>query len=65
MCVCVCPRSPAADVIRLDWSMLNVSSTASYAVRDIWAAADRGVFTGSYQATVPAHQVVYLTLTPS
>ena len=64
-------RSPAPDAITLAWSDLDawgtgVANTAPFAVRDVWAAADRGTFRGSYTAaTVPAHGVVMLVLTPS
>ena len=43
-----------------------VPDTASFSVRDVWAAADRGNFSGSYTAAiVPAHGVVLLILTPA
>lgn len=61
VCLCFCSqvnstrvvcRSPGADVIVLDWSMLGVSASSSFAVRDIWAAKDVGTFAGSYKVCV-------------
>jgi alpha-galactosidase len=40
----------------------DVSLGGSVLVRDLWARADRGRFTGSYTATVPAHGVAMLRL---
>ena len=58
-------RSPKKDTITLQWSALNATHTASFAVRDIWAAKQMGSFAGSYAAQVPSRATVYLTLTPS
>jgi alpha-galactosidase len=58
-------RSPAADTITVSWDMLGQNSAASFAVRDIWAAADVGTFTGQYSASVAAHSTAFLVLTPS
>jgi alpha-galactosidase len=38
--------------------------TDSATVRDLWAHADRGAFRRQYEATVPAHAVVMLRVTP-
>jgi len=57
-------RSPADDFIVLQWSDLGVPDTTVFDVRDIWAAADRGSFTGSFASPVPAHGAVMLVLTP-
>ena len=38
---------------------------AAFAVRDVWAAVDRGTFTGSYTASVAARSVALLVLTPA
>lgn len=57
-------RSPADDTITLNWADMGVAPTAAFAVRDIWAAADRGVRMGAYSAMVPAHGVAFLVLTP-
>lgn len=59
-------RSPAPDAITLEWAALGVPMRARFAVRDVWAGADRGVFAGAYTAAaVEAHGVVLLVLTPS
>jgi len=58
-------RSPKSDKITLDWSALNVTDTASLAIRDIWAAKDMGSFSKSYTAEVPSQATVYLTLAPA
>jgi hypothetical protein len=70
--VCACVRfvvahgrSPAADTIVVDWAMFNVSASASFDVRDIWAAKDMGTFAASYKAVVPSHATAYLVLTPA
>lgn len=59
-------RSPAVDSITLDWGVLDgVAPTAQFDVRDVWAGADRGSFTGSYTAPeVDSHGVALLVLTP-
>jgi len=59
-------RAGAPADIAATWPMFNVSAGASFAVRDVWAAADRGTFTGGYTArAVPQQSVVYLLLTPA
>lgn len=55
-------RSPGTDSITVQWADIN--ATGTYSVRDIWAAADRGSFEGSYTSIVPAHATAYLVLTP-
>jgi hypothetical protein len=57
-------RSPGDDFIVLQWGDLGVPDSTAFAVRDIWAAEDRGTFTGSYASAVPAHGTVMLVLTP-
>ena len=54
-------RTGSAATITARWSDLGLTGAAS--VRDVWAAADRGSFTGSYAASVPAGQAVLLTVT--
>ena len=44
--------------------MFNATSAAQFAVRDVWAAKDMGVFTGSYTAAVPSQATALLVLTP-
>src|SRR5260370_24860030 len=38
--------------------------TDSVRVRDLWARAERGTHTRAYRATVPAHGVVLVRITP-
>jgi hypothetical protein len=43
---------------------LSNGAQATFAVRDLWAAQNMGSFTGAYTASVPAHGVALLVLTP-
>ena len=59
-------RSPAPDTVGARWAEVGATPGQSYAVRDVWAGKDMGVFTDSY---VPAeaigpHAVVLIILTP-
>ena len=59
-------RSPGPDAITLEWGALGVTPGTRFDVRDVWAAADRGVFAGEYTAAaVDAHGVALLVLTPA
>eukprot|EP01116_Phalansterium_solitarium_P024035 TRINITY_DN867_c0_g1_i1.p1 TRINITY_DN867_c0_g1~~TRINITY_DN867_c0_g1_i1.p1 ORF type:complete len:727 (+),score=197.67 TRINITY_DN867_c0_g1_i1:51-2183(+) len=62
-------RSPAQDTITLDYSVLQPAVvnplSAKFAVYDIWAAANRGTFQGSYSASVASHGTAFLVLTPA
>lgn len=51
--------------ITATWASFNVSASATFAVHDVWAAADKGTATGSYSATVPAQATAYVVLTPA
>ena len=55
-------RSPAAEEITAKWEDIGASGKMS--VRDVWAAADRGVATGKFTAMVEAHATMLLVLTP-
>ena len=57
-------RSPGNDSITAQWADVGAQVGRSYAVRDIWNAADRGAFTGSYTAAVGSKDVAFLVLTP-
>jgi hypothetical protein len=46
-------------------SFAACNASATNAVRDIWAAADRGQATGSYTATVASEATAFLVLTPA
>ena len=54
-------RTGSAATITARWSDLGLTGAAS--VRDVWAGADRGGFTGSYAVSVPAGAAVLLTVT--
>jgi len=56
-------RSALQTVISASWWRLRISGPAR--VRDLWAHADLGIFTGRYSATVPAHGVVMLRVAPA
>jgi hypothetical protein len=53
-------RSGAAANITVSWSNIGLSGSAT--VRDLWARADLGSFSGSYTASVPSHGVVLVKI---
>jgi len=55
-------RSALQTVITASWSALAIHGPAR--VRDVWAHTDLGTFTGRFSATVPAHGVVMVRITP-
>jgi len=55
-------RSALQTVISASWWRLRMSGPAR--VRDLWAHADLGALTGRFSATVPAHGVVMVRVTP-
>jgi alpha-galactosidase len=56
-------RSAASASITVPWTSLGLSASGA-AVRDLWAHADLGTFTGSYTATaIPPHGVAMLLVT--
>ncbi|WP_405013904.1 RICIN domain-containing protein [Kitasatospora sp. NBC_01539] len=55
-------RTAAAAPVTARWSDLGLTA-AGTAVRDVWAAADRGTYATGYTATVPAGGSVLLTVT--
>ena len=57
-------RSPGPDTLSVTAADLGWPPGSSFEVRDVWAAADRGTFKGSYTATVEAAAVALLVLTP-
>ena len=56
-------RSSLQTPITATWQRLRLPGGPAR-VRDLWAHADRGTFTGRFSATVPAHGVVMLRITP-
>jgi alpha-galactosidase len=55
-------RSVLQTVVSASWWRLRIAGPAR--VRDLWAHADLGTFTERFAATVPAHGVVMLRVTP-
>ena len=55
-------RSALQTVITASWRALGIRGPAR--VRDLWAHADLGTFPGRFMATVPAHGVVMVRITP-
>ena len=47
-----------------NWKDLKLKDGANYAVRDLWAHADLGNFTGSYSAKVGPHATAIVKLSP-
>jgi len=57
-------QNTASESITAKWTDIGLSSTTIASVRDIWQHKDLGNFTGSFTSTVPAHDVMFLRLTP-
>ena len=55
-------RSALQTVISASWWRLRISGPAQ--VRDLWSHTDLGTFTDRFSATVPAHGVVMVRITP-
>lgn len=55
-------RSALQSVISASWWRLRIAGPAR--VRDLWNHADLGTFTDRFSATVPAHGVVMVRVTP-
>jgi hypothetical protein len=51
--------------ITLNYTMLNTTAGASFAVKDVWEGQDVGTFKGAFTATVQSQSVAYLVLTPA
>jgi len=63
-------RSPGNETITLQWSMLlypngtGIDLSTPFSIRDVWQAANVGVFSEVYSTTVQAHSTTLLILTP-
>src|SRR5262249_42977962 len=55
-------RSGLQSVISVSWERLQISGPAR--VRDLWSHADLGTIADKFSATVPAHGVVMVRMTP-
>lgn len=51
-----------APFAALEWPSVGPSS--QFCVRDVWARANLGVFTGAFNATVQSHDLAIFKLTP-
>jgi hypothetical protein len=49
-----------AASLKVSWTVLGKAAGATLRVRDLWAKKDLGVFSESYEAPVPPHDVVML-----
>ena len=58
-------RSPAREAVRIAWADFGAPPDAAFAVRDVWAAADRGVFKAGYEAVAEPGEALLLVLTPA
>ena len=52
--------SGTGSTISVDWGMIGLESIQTAAVRDLWADADLGEFTGGFRANVPSHGVTLI-----
>src|SRR5262249_49084899 len=55
-------RATAAATIGFKWSDIGLDSGEA-SVRDLWQHADRGIFDGGYEASVPPYGTVLLKVT--
>ena len=54
-----------AETATLEWADVGLAGTARAAVRDLWAHADLGTFTGAYTASAIApHESRVLKIAP-
>ena len=57
-------RGVLQTVIAVSWRALGIPAEKQARVRDLWAHADVGIFTRRFSATVPAHGVVMVRVSP-
>jgi alpha-galactosidase len=57
-------RGTEAGAITVNWEDIGLFPGGQAMVRDLWKKADEGMTTGRYRATVGAHDVVMITVTP-
>ena len=55
-------RSEVEATVAAEWWQIGLTGAAS--VRDLWARADRGLFSGNYAAVAPPHAMVMVRITP-
>ena len=56
-------RSVLQTVVSVSWHAIGIHGAAR--VRDLWAHSDLGTFAGRFGATVPAHGVVMVRISPT
>jgi alpha-galactosidase len=57
-------RGSEAANVGVAWEDVSLAPRSKALVRDLWKKADAGSFTGRYEATVGAHDVVMVRITP-
>ena len=57
-------RTGSESGITLSWTDIGYPGHLTAKVRDLWAHQDRGEMTSSFQATVPSHGIVMVTIKP-
>jgi len=57
-------RNMAAAPIQAMWTSIGLKADQKALVRNLWTRTDAGVYTGSFSAVVPPHDVVFVTVTP-
>lgn len=60
--VALISRSSSTQTITAQWSDIGISASDSYKVFDIYNNKDLGAHTGSFSASVPTHDAVFLRL---
>ena len=65
LAVALINRSPMAAMIAAPWDTLGLGLGDNMTVRDIWAAADKGVHTAKYETEVGGKTAALLVLTPA
>jgi len=58
-------RSTKQASITAHWTDIGIADGKAFTARDLWKHQDVGQFTSTYTATVPAHGVHMLKLTPA
>ena len=58
------PNPPAVAEVGVGWAALGLAAGRAVAVRDLWARAESGVFTGSFAANVTQREAKLFKFTP-
>jgi hypothetical protein len=57
--------APAPRTVAVSWAELGFGAADKYAVRDLWAKADLGVFAGGFNASIAPHEARIYTFVPA